>query len=115
VQFRSRLFRSSFVSVQIVGIIGIYAAIGGLTRALAVEFAMRRVRVNEMLAGAVQTPMHDGIVKNLDENFKDALSDLHLLGFGKPSVVAAVAAFVSDASPWITGSSMAVDGGYTAA
>jgi len=91
------------------------AAIGGLTRALAAEFAGRRVRVNEIVSGAVETPMHGGIVKNLDDAGEKAYADLHLLGFGQAEDVAGVATFLaSDASTWITGASIAVDGGYSA-
>jgi NAD(P)-dependent dehydrogenase (short-subunit alcohol dehydrogenase family) len=91
------------------------AAVGGLTRALAAEFAARCIRVNEIVAGAVETPMHENIVKNLDEAAHSAYRDLHLLGFGKSEDIAVVALFLaSDASRWITGSSIAVDGGYMA-
>lgn len=91
------------------------AAIGGLTRALAAEFAARHVRVNEIVSGAVETPMHGGIVKNLDEAGEKAYADLHLLGFGQAKDVANVVTFLaSDASVWITGASLAVDGGYSA-
>lgn len=98
---------------------GVYAtsraAVGGLTRALAAEFAPRGIRVNEIVAGAVDTPMHEGIVKNLGASSEDAYRDLHMLGFGQPSDIANAAAFLlSDASRWVTGSSMAVDGGYMA-
>lgn len=91
------------------------AAIGGLTRSLAAEFSARRVRVNEIVAGAVETPMHGGIVKNLDDAGEKAYADLHLLGFGRADDVAGVATFLaSDAANWITGASIAVDGGYSA-
>lgn len=91
------------------------AAIGGLTRALAAEFANRGVRVNEIVAGAVETPMHENIVKNLDETGQAAYENEHLLGFGKSEDIANMAVFLaSDASKWITGSSVVVDGGYMA-
>jgi NAD(P)-dependent dehydrogenase (short-subunit alcohol dehydrogenase family) len=91
------------------------AAIGGLTRALAAEFATRSVRVNEIVAGAVETPMHENIIKNLDETGQDVYKSEHLLGFGKSEDIANLAVFLaSDASTWITGSSVVVDGGYMA-
>jgi NAD(P)-dependent dehydrogenase (short-subunit alcohol dehydrogenase family) len=91
------------------------AALGGLTRALAAELAPRKIRVNELIAGAVETPMHEGIVKNLDPGSQDAYRNLHLLGFGNPLDVALAALFLlSDGSRWVTGSSMVVDGGYMA-
>jgi NAD(P)-dependent dehydrogenase (short-subunit alcohol dehydrogenase family) len=114
------VFMSSVAGVRGRAGMGTYAtakaAIGGLTRALAAELAPRRVRVNEIVAGAVETPMHAGIVKNLDESSEDAYRELHLLGFGQPDDIATMATFLlSDAARWITGSSIAVDGGYTAA
>lgn len=91
------------------------AALGGLTRALAAELAPRKIRVNELIAGAVETPMHESIVKNLDHDSQQEYRDLHLLGFGEPTDVSQAALFLlSDASRWVTGSSMVVDGGYMA-
>lgn len=91
------------------------AALGGMTRSLAAELAPRGIRVNEIVAGAVETPMHADIVKNLDDQATEAYRNMHMLGFGKPEDVSAMAVFLlSDAAGWITGASFAVDGGYTA-
>lgn len=91
------------------------AAIGGLTRSLAAELAPRGTRVNEIIAGAIETEMHAAITGNMDAASQDAYRDLHMLGFGKPEDVSAAAVFLlSDAARWITGSSLAVDGGYMA-
>lgn len=91
------------------------AALGGLTRSLAAELAPRRIRVNEIIAGAVETPMHADIVKNLDEASTAAYCNMHMLGFGRPEDISAAVVFLlSDAAAWITGASIPVDGGYTA-
>lgn len=91
------------------------AALGGLTRALAAELAPKKIRVNEIIAGAVETPMHQSIVKNLDKNSEEEYRNLHLLGFGDTEDISNAALFLlSDASRWVTGSSMVVDGGYMA-
>lgn len=91
------------------------AALGGLTRSLAAELAPRRIRVNEIVAGAVETQMHADIVKNLDDSSIADYRAMHLLGFGVPADISGVIAFLlSDASTWITGASIAVDGGYSA-
>lgn len=91
------------------------AAIGGLVRALAAELAPRGTRVNEIVAGAVETAMHAEITGKLDQASQDAYRAMHMLGFGRPEDVSAAATFLmSDAARWITGSSLVVDGGYMA-
>ena len=90
------------------------AAIDGAVRSLAVELSGRRIRVNSIAAGAVQTEMHHEIVKNLDEAGISEYREKHLLGFGSPEDIAYAAAFLlSDAAKWITGTTMVVDGGYS--
>jgi NAD(P)-dependent dehydrogenase (short-subunit alcohol dehydrogenase family) len=115
----SIIFMSSVAGSRGRAGMGVYAsakaAIGGLTRALAAEFAPRSIRVNEIVAGAIETPMHHDIVKNLDAAGEEAYRSLHLLGFGQAGDIAnAVVYLASPASNWITGSSLAVDGGYMA-
>lgn len=91
------------------------AAVGGFVRSLAAELAPRQIRVNEIVAGAVETPMHESIVRNMDEATIGDYRSMHLLGFGAPSDLTQAALFLlSDAARWITGASIAVDGGYTA-
>lgn len=91
------------------------AAIDGLVRSLACELAPRRIRVNAIAAGAVETEMHERLSKNLGDNAMDDYRRRHLLGFGRPQDISNVALFLlSDASQWITGATIAVDGGYTA-
>ncbi|WP_374945172.1 SDR family NAD(P)-dependent oxidoreductase [Sphingomonas sp.] len=90
-------------------------AVDGMVRALATELATRRIRANSIVSGAVETAMHNDFVSSVDETLVANYRDLHLLGFGQPGDVANAAIFLlSDASVWITGTSMAVDGGYTA-
>jgi NAD(P)-dependent dehydrogenase (short-subunit alcohol dehydrogenase family) len=90
------------------------AAVDGAVRSLAVELAPRGIRVNSIAAGGVQTEMHDQIAKNLSEEAISAYAQKHLLGFGSPEDIAQAAAFLmSDASKWITGTTMIVDGGYS--
>lgn len=91
------------------------AAVGGFVRSLAAELAARSIRVNEIVAGAIETPMHESIVRNLDAAGIDDYREMHLLGFGAPSDITNSALFLlSDASRWITGAAISVDGGYTA-
>lgn len=90
------------------------AAIDGMTRSLAVEFAPRGIRVNAVCAGAVETPMHDSLLTTLNGDSIEAYRNKHLLGFGLPEDVAnAVAFLVGHGGRWITGTALVVDGGYT--
>ncbi len=91
------------------------AAIDGMVRSLASELAPRKIRVNSIAAGAVETEMHERLVKTLGEAAVGAYERRHLLGFGQPQDVVNAALFLlGDASTWITGTTLCVDGGYTA-
>ncbi len=91
------------------------AAVDGMVRSLACELAPRRVRVNSIAAGAVQTEMHERLSKTLGEQALGDYERRHLLGFGTPDDISAAAMFLlSDGARWITGTTMSVDGGYTA-
>lgn len=89
------------------------AGIDGMVRSLACEMAPRKIRVNSIAAGAVKTAMHDRLTKGGGEDATNAYEQSHLLGFGDADDVAHAALFLlSDASRWITGTSLVVDGGY---
>ncbi|MBB5685737.1 SDR family NAD(P)-dependent oxidoreductase [Sphingobium boeckii] len=91
------------------------AATSGLVRALAIELAERKIRVNSITAGAVETAMHRNFVESVSEELVDGYRSLHPLGFGQPEDVGGAVAFLlSDASRWITGIDLPVDGGYAA-
>lgn len=94
---------------------GAKAAVLGLTRVLALEFAARRVRVNAIVASTVTTEMHWKTLENADMTHVAANEARHPLGFGAPGQMDdAVLFLLSDASTWITGAAIAVDGGYSA-
>ena len=91
------------------------AAVGGLVRTLAIELAPRDIRVNAISAGAVVTAMHDQFADTVSDEMVTNYRDLHLLGFGRPEDIAYSAIFLmSEASRWITGQNLPIDGGYTA-
>lgn len=91
------------------------AATSGLVRALAIELADRAIRVNSIAAGAIETEMHHSFTDSVSDEMVRAYRDLHPLGFGRSSDVAQAALFLlSDASRWITGVDLSVDGGYAA-
>ncbi len=94
---------------------GAKAAILGLNRALAAELAPRRIRVNAVVAGTVETEMHLTMQASSSGDQADANAAKHPLGYGAPDDIASVVLFLlSDASRWVTGSALAVDGGYLA-
>ncbi|GGY96238.1 SDR family NAD(P)-dependent oxidoreductase [Pseudoduganella plicata] len=89
------------------------AAVEGLVRSLSCELAARAIRVNAIAAGAVETAMHARLTRGSGEAATAEYARSHLLGFGAADDVANAAVFLlSGASRWITGSVMAVDGGY---
>lgn len=91
------------------------AGIAGLTRALAVEWGPRGVRVNAIAPGYIRTDLTDGLIERgvLDARAIEARTPLRR--FGQPSDVAAVAVFLaSAASSFVTGQVLVVDGGWTA-
>lgn len=91
------------------------SAISGLVKSLAFEFAPQNVRVNSIIAGAVETEMHAQISRGMDDNSMNDYKNKHLLGFGQTQDIANAAIFLlAPSSRWITGTSMLVDGGYMA-
>lgn len=79
----------------------------------AIEFAPRGIRVNCVSPGMIETPLIN--YDNLTEQDKAADADKYLLKrYGQPEEVARTITFLlSDASAFITGTSIVVDGGYT--
>lgn len=89
-------------------------AILQMTRDLAVSGAPDRIRVNALCPGFIVTPLTIGLRE--DNAIKDALVSMHPLGrLGEPEEVARCALFLaSDDASYVTGTSLAVDGGYLA-
>jgi len=83
-------------------------------RSLALELAPRGKRVNCVSPGVVRTEMIDEFFSRLSEEEVEKISDQHPLGIGNPMDVAYACAYLlSDASRWITGSNLIIDGGYS--
>ena len=87
------------------------AALTSFMRSFAVELADKGIRANAIHPGMVETKM---IAENLtEEELHNNLKEYPLNRFGKPEDVAwAIIYLLSDASSWITGTSMIVDGGF---
>jgi len=88
----------------------------GLTRAAAIDYATRAIRVNAVLPGGIETPMLAGAMGQ-DPIVRETVERGHPIGrLGQPSEIAeAVAWLLSDAASYVTGAMIAVDGGYTCA
>jgi len=91
------------------------AAADALVRSAALEFADRKIRVNSIRAAAIETAMHHEYMASISEAARAEYIWLHPLGFGQPEDIANTVTFLlSDASRWISGTAMAVDGAATA-
>lgn len=115
----SILFISSIYGwVGMPGQIGYSATKGAVlaaARAMAVELARRKIRVNTLSPGLVRTPMSEAALSKLSADHVRELEQTHPLGTGVPEDVARVAAFLlAPQSNWITGTDLIIDGGYTA-
>ena len=85
----------------------------GLTRALAVQWGPRGVRVNSVAAGLTRSRMTAGTFAQ-DEWTAPTLARTPLGRLGEPEDIAAAILFLtSPGAAWITGQTLAVDGGYT--
>lgn len=115
----SLVFMSSVAAITGTSGLSLYSATKGaveaLIRPLAVELSAKSIRVNAITAGAVDTPMHQRLLRGMPENAIQNYSARHPLGFGHPTDISNLAAFLmSDASRWMTGSCIVLDGGYSA-
>jgi NAD(P)-dependent dehydrogenase (short-subunit alcohol dehydrogenase family) len=82
---------------------------------LSSELARNNIRVNCIAPGHVETEMALEFSKQLTTEQHAIIKGKHPLGLGKPEDVAHAAAFLSsDLSRWITGTTLFVDGGYSA-
>ncbi|CAM03870.1 hypothetical protein A8924_4988 [Saccharopolyspora erythraea NRRL 2338] len=90
-------------------------ALAQITRVLAIEGGPKGIRSNAVLPGVVDTDIMEGVVDDGREMLA-SFGSAHPIGrIGKPEEVAeAVAFLVCDASAFVTGALVAVDGGWTA-
>ncbi|CAL9475436.1 SDR family NAD(P)-dependent oxidoreductase [Streptomyces sp. enrichment culture] len=118
---------ASYTGLTGMAAVGAYAAtkhaVLGLTRVAALELARRRIRVNAICPGAVDTPMSNPSRLDPDadpEETARALDELYrrlvpLGRVGRPEEVARLALFLtSEDSSYITGQPFVIDGGWLA-
>jgi 2-dehydro-3-deoxy-D-gluconate 5-dehydrogenase len=101
------------------GIIGPYAASKGgvvqLTKSLAVSWAQHNIQVNAILPGFIDTPLTRGGRQSAPAMFARVVDRTPAGRWGDPDDFAGLAVFLaSRASGFVTGTAIAVDGGYSA-
>jgi NAD(P)-dependent dehydrogenase (short-subunit alcohol dehydrogenase family) len=90
------------------------SAILGLTKSSALELAKRKIRVNAVLPGVVNTPMTQKLFSQLEQTNIDSIIGMHPLGIGEVEDIVPVVEFLlSDGSRWLTGQNIIIDGGYS--
>ena len=89
-------------------------AVIGLTKAIALEYAKQSIRVNAVLPAAIETDMFNRFADN--QEARSYIESLHPIGrTGRPEEIAdAVIWLCSDKASFVTGQSLAIDGGFTA-
>jgi NAD(P)-dependent dehydrogenase (short-subunit alcohol dehydrogenase family) len=93
---------------------GTKAALLAMSRCLAMEVVKRKIRVNCLSPALVETPIFDAMIELSGDASMEQQRSNYPLGFGKPEDVAnAVIFLLSNASRWITGTTIVMDGGLT--
>lgn len=91
-------------------------AVEGLTRSAALEYATQGIRINAIAPAVIQTPMADRFGGVPGTESRAQLDSIHPMGrSGEPREIADVVLFLaSNASSFMTGATVAVDGGVMA-
>lgn len=99
------------------GTIGYAASKGALItacRTMAIELSRRKIRINCVSPGTILTPMMEKYLSVLTEEQRKKRLEGFLLGIGNPDDISNACIYLlSDASKWVTGQNLIVDGGYT--
>lgn len=88
----------------------------GLTKAAALEYSARGIRINAICPGVVQTAMIDEVAAT-DPDFMEDMNARHPIGriAAADEIADGVLWLSSSASAFVTGSALTIDGGYSAA
>lgn len=90
-------------------------AIIAAVKGMALELVRDEIRVNAVAPALVRTPMSEKSMKIWSPEQLQAVLAIHPMGFGTAEDVAnAIIFLLSDMARWITGTTVVVDGGYTA-
>lgn len=89
-------------------------ALSGFAKGAALELAAQGIRVNCVNPSIIQTHIFETTGVLSDEELKEKIKNYPLRRLGVPTDVSyAIIYFLSDASSWVTGSDLKIDGGYT--
>ncbi len=106
---------ATFVAFYDVAAYGVSkAAVGALTKALAVEWARQGVRVNAIAPGIFPTELNGALIRGTGRG-RELLQRTPMGRYGKPEEVAGAAVYLaSDAASFVNGQILPVDGGFLA-
>jgi NAD(P)-dependent dehydrogenase (short-subunit alcohol dehydrogenase family) len=106
----------TFGEVALVSYCATKGALIAGSKALAMEFAEKKIRVNTVSPAQIEnTLMIEKLLADFSEENRMKILLKHPLGYGKPIDVANACIYLlSDSSRWVTGTNLIVDGGYSA-
>ncbi len=89
-------------------------ALMSAARVMAIEMAPRQIRVNTISPGTILTPMMQKALDSMGEEEKKKRIEGFPLGLGRTADISNACIYLlSEASRWVTGQNIIVDGGYT--
>lgn len=89
------------------------SAIHSMMKSCAIELAPKKIRVNSLNPGMVETPLIKSITIT-EEQFQKDIEKYLLKRYGKPEEIAyGIIYLLSEASAWVTGHALVIDGGVT--
>lgn len=88
-------------------------ALEGFLHTAALELVQRRIRLNAIVPGIIETDMSNEFLDRMTEEQRESVDKSYPLGLGKPEDAASLIVWLlSDASRWATGQSYVIDGGH---